>query len=417
MVELQAICKCLQDKSTEWLDVYGIDHTYFDAFHNEFTFIADHAKQYGNVPDVETFLAKFTDFNYVAVSESTKYLVDSLKEEYFYRIEVEAVEKAATLLKDNSFDAFNYLQTFVSKTRPPESIKGVDIIHDADVRLEAYKEKLENPDAVFIPTGLPELDKVIGGWAKGNELILLYARTGVGKTQLAIKNINAAWKAGYRVGLMSPEMRPDEIGYRFDTVEGHFSNTSLRRGKQLTGYDEYIEALKDEKIPLFVTTPSDFQGKVTPAKLRAWIIANNLDVLVVDGLTYVKPEYGNFENMTTKLTAVSEELMTISQELGVPIIVVHQANRDGAGEDGLKLTHVRGSDGIAHNCTLVIGLESEDDFIKLSLQKTRNGGVGNTLHYIWDMDLGVMSYISNKNSYGSVDYSSDTVYNDTGDVF
>ena len=79
MVELQIINKVLKDKDTSLLDLNDITRDYFNQYQEEYDYIMEHKQEYGNVPDLETFIAKFQDFDVVNVSESTEYLVISFK--------------------------------------------------------------------------------------------------------------------------------------------------------------------------------------------------------------------------------------------------------------------------------------------------------------------------------------------------
>jgi replicative DNA helicase len=60
------------------------------------------------VPDKATFLSKF-DMELVDVTESDKYLIDTLKEEYLYYKSVPIIQQAAELLKTDSNLAAEYL--------------------------------------------------------------------------------------------------------------------------------------------------------------------------------------------------------------------------------------------------------------------------------------------------------------------
>ena len=81
MVELQILSKILATGNYSILEDNYITSEYFDGteFENEFQFVREHYEQYGNVPDKATFLAKFPDIEFVEVTESDKYLIDTLR--------------------------------------------------------------------------------------------------------------------------------------------------------------------------------------------------------------------------------------------------------------------------------------------------------------------------------------------------
>ena len=50
----------------------------FLNYEEEFEYIENFYKEYGKVPDKETFLNQFPDFNLIEVAESDKYLLDNI---------------------------------------------------------------------------------------------------------------------------------------------------------------------------------------------------------------------------------------------------------------------------------------------------------------------------------------------------
>lgn len=143
-----------------------------------------------------------------------------------------------------------------------------------------------------------------------------------------------------------------------------------------------------------MATPKDFERGVTVSKLKNFCQQNQLDILGIDGISYLKDERGNKnDNKTTQLTNISEDLMDLSIELGIPIITVVQSNR-GAMEHGgsPELENIRDSDGIAYNASLVIALQQKEAGLELSIKKNRNGIMTNLL-YAWDIDKGKFIYI------------------------
>ena len=275
---------------------------------------------------------------------------------------------------------------------------GVDIISKADQRFELHKNKKNAEKPWYITTGFKELDNIINGWAKGEEYVVFFARTGEGKSWVLTKTLTHAWQIGSRVGYISPEMSPDKIGYRFDTLLKNFSNKNLVWGKEETEYEDYIEDLKTKTRPFIVATPQDFQKKITVTKLRQFCKSHKLDILGIDGITYLTDErYKRGDNKTTMLTNISEDLISLSLELQIPILVVVQSNRQGVkdkdSEGTPDLETIRDSDGIAQNATKVISLRQTGEGLEFGIKKHRDGATGGKIVYSWDIDKGIFHYI------------------------
>lgn len=398
MVELQILSRVIRDKNASILTLNGITDEYFISYKEEYSYIMNHIKSYGNVPDKETFLSKFPSFTLVDVTETDAYLIETFNEEHLYSLTVPVINKLAEIIQTDSRAAVEYLQSQLPSLTQNNIVLGKDIISCADERFNEWQDRKGNKDKFCIPTGFIELDEITGGWQRGEEFSVIFARTGQGKSWILIKTLEHAWKIGKRVGLIEPEMSATKTGYRFDTLSGHMSNTCLTRGEDISEYAEYIDKLKSSTVPFFVASPKDFRRNITVSKLRAFVESNKLDILGIDGISYLKDERKQKgDNRTTGLTNISEDLMDLSIELKIPIIVVCQSNREGAKEDEAPdLENIRDSDGIAYNASTVIAVRQKGPGIEFSIRKNRNGRNGDSLLYLWDIDKGVFKYIPNE---------------------
>ena len=397
MVSLQILNKIISTKDISIITDNNLTIDYFLEYEDEYSFIKEHFDNYKNVPDTETFINKFPDFELLEVNESDRYLVDAIREEYLYSKSVPVIKKAAELLKSDSNEASRYLQSELVNLTPNYITPYVDIIH-SNSRVEMFEDKSNNKDKWFIPTGFEELDDIIYGWQCGEEFVVIFARTGIGKSWVLVKTVQHAWEIGKNVGYVSPEMSADKIGYRFDTLNNHFSNMALVRGDKskvsIDEYRQYNEKLAEHNNRILVSTPMDFNKQVTVGKLRTFVQANNLDMLAIDGITYMTDErYKRGDNKTTSLTNISEDLMALSCELKIPILVVVQSNRGGTEKDTPDLEDIRDSDGIAHNATKVISLNQKEEALVMKIKKNRDGKVGDKLTYLWDIDLGEFTWM------------------------
>ena len=227
MVVLQILNKVIKSSDMTLILDNNLSREMFLNYEDEFDFISDFYKKYNKVPDKETFLNQFKDFNLLEVEESDKFLIDKINEEYLYFKTVPVVQQVAELLKSNSDEAVEYLLTQIPNLTSMQKTEGIDIIQNSEKRFLEYKEKLEGKDKKYITTGFEELDNIFKGFARGEELIVLFARIGQGKSWILNKILAHSWQIGLNVGLISPEMSANKIGYRFDTLTQHFSNTNL----------------------------------------------------------------------------------------------------------------------------------------------------------------------------------------------
>lgn len=432
MVAIQILSKILLTADNSIVEDNMLSVDYFVGYEDEYEFIQEHLKKYGNVPDTATFLSKFPDMEIVDVQESDRYLVDTIREEHLYHKSVPIIQKAAELLKADSNAAAEYLIHSLRELRPDYGLGGVDIIADSQQRFEEFVERKEHKERWFFTSGFPELDELIYGIQRQDELFVIFARTNQGKSWVLEKICTHVWQIGHSVGYISPEMSASSIGYRFDTLHSNFSNSGLMWGKDVIDEEEYqrhIQGLKNTSNKFMVATPADFDKKITVSKLKKWIEQHKLDMIAIDGITYMTDERSKRgDNKTTSLTNISEDLMELSMEMKVPVLVVVQANRGGVIEKGStetpELENIRDSDGIAHNASKILSLRQiSPGVIVFIVKKQRMGPVGGKLIYNWDIDRGLFNFIP---SYEDAQPEEETVkrvaevksqYKDKSDVF
>ena len=410
MVALQIISRIIQSQDISILDNNQITEDYFVGYEEYIRFIREHYNKWGNVPDKSTFLSNFTDddgnptIDLVDVTESEEYLVNTIREEYLYYKSVPIVQQIAKLLKTDANSAVEYMFNSIKELEPNYGLGGVDIIQEGLERLKAFKDRRDKQENWFFTTGFSELDDVIHGIQRIEEFFVIFARTNQGKSWVLEKIITHIWELGFNVGYISPEMGALSIGYRFDTLHKNFSNKDLMWGNKDfddSAYTKYIEELKKHENKFVVSTPKDFDRRITVTKLRNYVKQYKLDALAIDGITYLTDERGKRgDNKTTSLTNISEDLMGLSVELGIPVLVVVQANRSGAldkeSEDTPELESIRDSDGISHNASVVLSLkQNQDSTLIMQVKKQRNGRVGDKITYNWNPNIGEFLYIEN----------------------
>jgi replicative DNA helicase len=403
---------------------------YFAGYEDEWDFIEEHYKQYGNVPDKATFLSKFPNVELVEVTESDQYLIDTIREEDLYRRSVPVVKQIAKLLKTDANAAAEYMITAIRDLQPEYKIAGTDIIADAQSRYDQFLDRRNHQDEWYFTTGFPELDDLIHGIQREEEFFVIFARTNQFKSWVLEKICAHIWEIGFNVGYVSPEMSANSIGYRFDTLYKNFSNKELMWGKSNEfdeyRYEQYTKELNGKKF--IVSTPNDFNRTITVSKLRKYVQQYKLDILAIDGITYLTDERGKRnDNKTISLTNISEDLMSLSMELHIPILVVVQANRSGVvdkdKDDTPELESIRDSDGIAHNASKVLSLRAKDGVLEIGIKKQRFGKVGGKLKYAIDIDKGQFTFIPSYDDAESSEVTEKKVedirrkFNDSKNVF
>ncbi len=209
-------------------------------------------------------------------------------------------------------------------------------------------------------TGFRPLDELMGGLRR-EDLVLVGARPGEGKSSLALNMTLACGKAGKKVLFFSLEMPGKQIGIRLAYSLAEVDAKQLQRKGKLKNDDieKVSRALAEiRRMKIFVD-----DSNVTPVELRSKSRQfrrehEGLDLIVVDYLQLMSgTESGRFENRTLEIASISRGLKLLARELNVPILALSQLNRakDQAGEFAPpRLSHLRESGALEQDADIVL---------------------------------------------------------------
>ena len=412
MVQLQLINKILNDNDPSIITLNNLNADYFPEYSSEFYFIKEHLDKYGCLPDKETFLSKFEDFEMIEVNEPTSYLLSELYNDKTRRDLVNSYNQLRPLLMKGDKEAIDQALMMVKeaaeKSNEAISLNCVDILSDRS-RYDTYLERLENYDKYFIKTGFKELDDIIGGWDVKEELATIVARTGIGKSWLLLKCASAAAKQGKTVGIYSGEMSADKVGYRIDTLIGNLSNGALIHGGASikNEYKRYLDELQNKVHgKIFVLTPQMINGPAGVSALRAFVEKYNIDILFIDQHSLLEDDR-KAKNPVEKASNISKDLKILQVIKQIPIISVSQQNRTIAEGKDFDTTQLAQSDRIAQDSTIIIFIERKADLFRLHLVKSRDTENGKVLSYKVDLNTGSFIFIP-ENEDGNTDTSDES---------
>lgn len=405
MIQCQFINYLISSQDSSLLLINNITEDFLSDYPSEYKFIREHLNNYGKLPDAATFLNTFPDFEYTEVHEPASYLIDKLYDDRNERRIAENYNKVRASLLDGDINKARDLCINISEELiKARHIETIDLLRNTE-RYDAYVERCNDYDKYYVSTGFPQLDDIFGGWDRQEELATIVARPNVGKSWVLLYSAFAAVQQGLRVGIYSGEMTARKVGYRFDTIAAHISNSALTKGRVevQNAYKAYCDSLPD-KFPgvCKVLTPAMIDGPAGVNALRAFIEKDNLDILFVDQHSLLEDDRHG-RSATEKASNISKDLKNLQVLKQIPIIAVSQQNREGT-EEGIGLGHVAQSDRIGQDSTVVIFCEYKKDdntadrLIQFHLVKSRDSVNMKDLTYAFDFDHGTWTYIPEQNN-------------------
>lgn len=399
-IELQVISRLLTTDNQEEIDTLcTFDDSYYSVFRKHIQFILDHRQKYGDVPDVFTFQAEFPDVTLVQVFEPLEYLKTEMKKNKQHIILLETFNKLKDLGSGDVSEAWQYLAMQCDAAAKLDDVQPMDIVKDAKHRSEQI---IEYSKQSRIPTGFPEIDKLMyGGLSTVEELLVILARTNTGKSWVCTKMMESAQKNGFPVLYYSPEMQAAFLATRFDTWRGHFQNSQLYRGNYTEQYYKYIQELPKEDTSAFVVEDKDMPDGVSARKLEPIVKKHGIKLLIIDGISYMMDDERS-ERDHEKYKHIASSLFSMSKKYGCAVVLVMQANRetkeskDDKGDPFPTMYNAEGSDHPARIATQVFSLRQIFDkhVLDIRLEKSRMANNQNpVLSYSWDVNTGNMQYL------------------------
>lgn len=417
MIQEQVLNYILNTKDSSLIILNRLDDSFFPNYKNEWNYIVNHFNTYGVIPDKESFLNSFPDFDLINVNEPLQYLVDELYKEHQSNQLATTFNKVRKMLLDNKIeDAVDLYKKAYEDLAVGVPLTSVDILKDTS-RYDAYVERLTSFDKYYVRTGLPELDSIIGGWDREEELATIVARTNVGKSWLLLKFAVAAAEQGLNVGVYSGEMSERKVGYRVDTLIQHISNGALIHGSSniQNDYKTYIENLPTRfKGKIKVLTPNMINGAAGVTTLRAFVEKDNLDILFIDQHSLLEDDR-KAKNPVERASNISKDLKNLQVLKRIPIISVCQQNRSST-ENGVGSEHIAQSDRIAQDSTIILFFEKHKDdnsLLDIDLVKSRDSVNGKKLTYKVDFNKGEFIYMSSGDEKLQTRYEDDDSEDDS----
>ena len=396
LTQIQAINKILSDHDFSFILENNIDSEYFPNFKKEFVFIKKHYAQYSQVPDQATFLKQFPDFEIIQVNESKDYLVNELYREHNENFLISTFNKIKNLvIAGKTDDAMNLFSANANVAASKKFMDAVDLLHDQS-RYDSYLDKCSDFNKYYLPTGFRELDDSLGGGIdRQNAYFVISARAGIGKTLIMVKFAVEAVNRGLKVGFYEGEMTADKIGFRFDTLMSHISNSAIMHGNisVANDYKSYLDNLGKNKHLYVLTRDMVPEDRVTVHTLEAFVDKYNLDILFVDQISLLDSDLRGGRSFE-QVAEISKGLKNLQARRNIPIVVASQQNRSAieegkvAGTENLAL-----SDRVGQDASEVLFISKNDNIMTFNIAKARDGAKKYILKYQVDFDKGRFYYL------------------------
>lgn len=180
-----------------------------------------------------------------------------------------------------------------------------------------------------ISTGLRALDEQLGGGLRRGNLVVVAARTSVGKSTLAENIAEKVASTDHRVLFVSLEMSPEEIVHRYAVRSTVLNDSVPQFGISSDKDKEALEVLVQNrsKLPFYLlNAPAASTIAIRSAVSRINIQYGGLDLVVVDYLQLLK-DAGHAEERL-RIGQITANMKSMAREFNVPVVLLSQLNRN-----------------------------------------------------------------------------------------
>ena len=216
-----------------------------------------------------------------------------------------------------------------------------------------------------VPTGFADLDALTNGLHPGS-LVVVGSRPSIGKTTLLLDFCRAATlRNDLPSALFSLEMTRRDINLRLLSAESRVPLHAMRTG-QLRDDDRTRLAQRTQTIadaPLFINDSGALTAQALCDEATRLVRDHGVKLIAVDYLQLITPDLRG-ETREREVSETTRQLKALALDLGVPIVVAAQLNRDAERRIDRKpmLSDLRESDAIAQAADIVILLHREDAY-------------------------------------------------------
>jgi DNA repair protein RadA/Sms len=163
---------------------------------------------------------------------------------------------------------------------------------------------------IRLKTGLPEIDRVLGGGVVPGSMVLIGGDPGIGKSTLVLKVLDQVSRKGHRTLYLSGEESPQQIKMRAERLSVHSDRLFVIAG---TCLEELMEAL----------------GSLNP------------HVLVVDSIQSIYThDLPSAPGSVGQVREVASRLMTFAKQSDVSVFLVGHVTKEGAIAGPKVLEHL-----------------------------------------------------------------------------
>lgn len=342
---------------------------------------------YGAFPTAEMIQDRLT-IDLGDAPASVEYFADEIRSRQLHGDIQSGVTKVLGALRQDPKDALAALETMMSSLRAERLVKSrVTTLGALSDDVWAYYLRIKAGETGILTPWPTMNDMTLGFWPQ--DLVVVMARQGVGKTWFAVIQALFAWMSHKRVLVATTEISQITIGMRLLSLYNRVAYGEFRKGKlSMYAEEKFQKGVEDLRAldGLFVMG-GDFD--LRPESLEAAVEETQPDLVIMDGAYLLNTEGAN---RTEKAAAAFNELKRIAKRYNNVVLATSQFNRSAKSETAstIRMENAGLTDVIGWNADIGLGLMQSEDMrtdkrMMVKPLKVREG-FGSEFTVQWDFD-------------------------------
>jgi replicative DNA helicase len=277
---------------------------------------------------------------------------------------------------DSIIDGFILrLESLMRGMADADFIRMSDTLPELRARMLAMLDR--GREAFGISTGIGNLDAILLGLEPGSVTVLA-CRPGVGKSTLSLQIASHVARAHGNAAIVSLEMSREQIEDKAAYMLGGISRREvLNRYIARDALERKIEAVCSDAAleRLYILDCPAITSNDLRLRMKRFADRRGIALLVIDYLQLLRPA-NTGASRYEQVSEMSRTIKLLAREIGAPVLLLSQLNRDGA--DRPRLHNLRESGAIEQDADNVILMwpENEDGIMHVDVAKHRTGATG-----------------------------------------
>lgn len=319
--------------------------------------------------DRYVFTLMLDAMSFTPTALNAEYYCKELREARIKRQVAKGLQDAATAAREGDED---YLGAVKKVSEEAERLSPIRVSRVGQEVYETFTELGDKKRPKPIPTGLPSVDKLIGGGMRPGEMVVVGARPSMGKTSVTLNIVNRALESGKVCVIFTMDGSKDSVLLRMICMRSliplsdimFFSTLEDTRGVDMSGF---VNATGNaqyflSEAPLYIDDcPSASIERIRSTLRQVQMREKHVDLVMVDyigqmDVSTTTAAKSRSSSRAQQISEISSKLKIAAKDFNCVMLVLSQFNRsiESRGDKKPVMSDLKESGGIEADANIIL---------------------------------------------------------------